>query len=373
MAITIAPVLQTINSFDATQDYNIKFTINGINIKTPFTVTATIKDNATNELVFTGSLQINSIDKLYYTILANTLTNNKYYKCYINISDGSSISPSSNTVSFYCISKPIFQFVNIPFTLNISELIAILQYEQTGNIADPLNSYIVRVYNSHNEIVFDSNTQYVASLVDSIQVKITALDEDSYTIVALGETRYGMQLSTEEHFTVQYNAPTAYSSMYLDNLYDRGQIRITSNIIALLGHLEPDKQPTFVDGAIKLTDEDLVFDKGFNINKDFYLKIWMKDIQTNTRKAFLEISDKTGENKISAFWRSAKYQEFNGQLKSFIELQVRNLKSNLCYVIHSNYIDGTPNADDMYFIGLKKKDDLYKVHTEKGAVPSKGV
>ena len=132
MTITISPTLFTINSFDATQNKIIYFSMEGINA-VPSQVVVTIKDNLTNEEVYKNTTTI-SLGNLSHTIVANSLSNNLYYTCFINIIDkDGNISPNSNSVSFYCIQTPIFRFTNIVPIINTSEFTVNLDFNKKYN------------------------------------------------------------------------------------------------------------------------------------------------------------------------------------------------------------------------------------------------
>lgn len=272
MPITVAPILKTINNFDATKNNTIYFSINGMNV-VPKQVKVIISDNNTNEILYNNTTSI-SLSNLSHTIVGGTLQNNKYYNCYITIIDKDGlISPQSNTVPFYCISTPIFEFLNVPSVINQSNFDPTLRYEQTGTIYDPLVSFNIKLFNSQNSLVYDSNIIYVTNN-DLLQVKLSNLEEDNYKIIATGETLNYIQLKIEQEFSIYFQAPTGFSSMYLDNLYDQGQIRLTSNIIGLVGIIHGEE--IYVNNSmLDLSNPDsyLEFNKGFLIKDDFYFKI----------------------------------------------------------------------------------------------------
>ena len=363
MAITISPTLFTINSFDAAQNKIIYFSMEGINA-VPSQVVVTIKDNLTNEEVYKNTTTI-SLGNLSHTIVANSLSNNLYYTCFINIIDkDGNISPNSNSVSFYCIQTPIFRFTNIVPIINTSEFTVNLEYEQLSSVYDPLISYNIILYNSQNIKVFETNTVYVNN-INNISVKIENIEEDNYRIIAQGETLNKLIISTEETFSVSYNAPTSYSSMFLENLFDKGQIKLTSNIVALEGTLVGDYE--YIDDKMLDLSKDntyVLFDRGFVIKDDFYLKIWMKNINANSKKYFLQLFQ--NNTTIECYWRYSSFKETDNQPKYFIELIVN--QNNLKYTIHSNYLDNIDDVNDVIFIGIKKINNLYKVVISKSSV-----
>ena len=81
----------------------------------------------------------------------------------------------------------------------------------------------------------------------------------------------------------------------------------------------------------------------------------MKYIETNIGDNFLELSN--GEEKVALRWRNSIFED--GQNISYVELLSSNEKMN--YTIKSNYITDTIVLDDVYFIGLKRKNNLYQL------------
>lgn len=359
MAITIAPILKTIASFDAGQQKEINFMLERMNI-VPTSINITIKDNNTNEVMFTDSASI-GVGVTTYIIPANALTNDKYYKCSITITDiTGEISPESNEVSFYCITSPIFEFTNVPFLINSSSLNVQLGYREISDIYNPLVSFYVTLLNSNNQEMYNSGTIYVSDN-SSLDVEIFNMEEDTYTLKAVGETLYGMIVEVEQPLNVQFSRPASFSALILDNMYDRGNIRITSNVKGLMGTIIGEEK--YIDNEkIDLTTEgtEVLFDKGFNIKDNFYIKLWMEHIIPNTNSPFLEISQKDGIE-IKLFWRKSLFKTNNNEPKAYIELIQYNKHFN--YVVKSNYIV-PPSLTDKVFIGIKKINNYIQMKIE---------
>lgn len=364
MAITIAPILKTITSFDSTEQKEINFTLERMNI-VPASVNVTIKNNATNEIVFTDSAAI-GVGVTTYTIPANSLTNNVYYKCSITISDiTGEISPESNEVSFYCITNPVFEFTNVPFLINTSSLSVQMNYREISDIYNPLVSFYVILLNSNNQERYNSGTIYVSDNT-SLNVEIYNMEEDTYTLKAVGETLYGLTVETEQALNVQFSRPSSFSALILDNMFDRGNIRITSNVKGLMGVMIGEEK--YIDNEkIDLTEKGsgVLFDKGFNIKDNFYIKLWMEHIIPNTNEPFLEIFQDDGIT-IKAFWRKSLFKVNNNEPKVYIELIQYNKYFN--YVIKSNFIT-PPSLTEQVFIGIKKINSYIQMKIEnKGDV-----
>lgn len=362
MPITIAPNLKTINAFDAEQDKIISFTINGMNI-IPKQVQVIILDNNTGEKVYDNTTSI-SLTNLTHTITKNSLENDKYYVCQIKIiSDTNLVSPLSNSVPFYCLYTPIFEFLNVPSVISQSNIDPIIQYSQMGNIYNPLTSFVVKLINSNNQEIYNSNIIYVSENTE-LQVSISNLEEGNYKLIANGETLNKLSLEIIQEFSVYFNSPSGFSSLFIDNLYDQGQIRITSNIITLIG--EVNGEEIYINNSmldLRNPEYYLEFNKGFLIKDNLYFKIWMKDISLNTKKYFMKMKAADGST-IELYWRKGKFRETNNEDKIFVELRCKT--KSLIYTIHSDeYLNVLPE-NEIYFIAFKKENNLFQVHIERG-------
>ena len=76
---------------------------------------------------------------------------------------------------------------------------------------------------------------------------------------------------------------------------------------------------------------------------------------------FLELSNDNGYS-VKLRWRKSDFKENNG-LVSYVELLATN--GVLTYIMKSNYITEEIALTDVYFIGLKRKNNLYKLKVYK--------
>ena len=351
MSTVVAPILNTIVSFDATKDKVIEFNLDRMN-RIPSSMEVIVKNNETDEIAFSDTVAI-GVGSKEYTILANSLKNNVRYKCSIIIYDPSGVpSPESNSVQFYCIETPRFNFLNVPYQLNDSYLNVEMEYLQTGSVYDPLQSFYIEMINSKSQLFFKSDVYYIAeNNIPSVEI-FNIEEDEGYIITAYGETLNGLNIEVSQELFVQFTRPSYFSSLVLDNMFDRGNIRIVSNIKGLQGDIIGEE--IYVDNEkIDLTKEgnEVLFQKGFEIKSEFYLKIIVEKLQPNLWKPFLEIFQ--DDKRLKFYFRQSVFKCNNNEPKVFVDMVQDN--SLLKYVVKSNYIDPLQENDQL-FIGIKKID-----------------
>ena len=258
------PVLYLISAFDASYGSAIKFTWLGNQM---YSNTLVIRDNNTNSIVYEETIEIMRPEHVVPAF--SGLKNGTLYNASVKVTDvDGKDSEWSDTLLFYCITTPTFQINIEPNQVIRAQTygVDISYYQPEGEL---LQSYRVRVFNSYNAVVYDSNTRYI---LDTI--RITNLQDNShYTIIATGETVNGMQLSTGQiNFSVDFVKSETYFVCELQNMYDTGGVYIKSNIVSVEG--SSDSEVTYVDNEIAdLTNNVVHFNRGFIISDDFLLLI----------------------------------------------------------------------------------------------------
>lgn len=357
----IAPQLRSIGAFDATDNTEIQFSVSGINAYTN-KVIFTVFNNETNTQVHQGTYNF-YLDEMFFVLPPNVLVNDVYYKAYIQVvSQDGEVSPISNSVVFYCEPRPIFRFFGLNDVIKVSTIQLSVIYDNTSQkIYDTMQSYVISLYDSKGGEIYNSDVVYSQQEIENTG-KISGLVEDVYTARATGVTLNGFLMECEQTFTIKFDIAKTFSAIELDNLFDRGQIRVASNIIGLKGEITGEEKYT-PDGMIDLSDpaNEVTFSKGFEIESDFYIKLWMKHIETNIQDNFLELSNDKGYS-IKLRWRKSDFKENNG-LVSYIELLATN--GILTYTMKSNYITEEIALTDVYFIGLKRRNNLYELKVYK--------
>lgn len=297
------PIIYNIPSFDAHIGTTIKFTWLG---NQPVSNTLIIRDNMTNEIVYNKTQWTM---KLEHIIEPNTeLFNGDLYNASIIVTDKDGFdSDQSNKIPFFCFTTPTFDINIEPYQVIQSQTygVEILYSQPEGEL---LQWYRIKVYDSNDVIVYDSNIRYYLETV-----KITNLqDNNEYSIIAIGETLTGMPLSTDRiDFTVDFIKPEVYFMCEVENMYNTGGVYIKSNIISVEGSSDSDVD--YVDYTVAdLTNNVVHFHKGFSISGDFSLMLY--GYQFNVGDCILQLVGK--DEIISVYYRCDYYGTYYFELNA---------------------------------------------------------
>ena len=331
------PILYLIPSFDCSSGTTIKFSWLG-NI--PVSNTLRIKNNDTNTIVYEITQQTM---KLEHTIRPeNNLKNGTLYNASIKVTDGNnSDSEWSDVLLFYCFTTPTFTINIAPGQIIQAQTYGVdITYDQSEG--ELLQSYRIVVYNSNNEIIFDSNTRYV---LDTVRIS-NLQDNGNYSIIATGTTVNGMNLSTGLiRFAVDFITSEAYFICELENIYETGGVYIKSNIVSVEGY--SDREVTYINGEIAdLTNNVVHFDENFSIDKNFSLLIKGSKFEINSQILRLR---GTGET-INVYYKFDRHQS-----KYYFELEV--VYNGGSYII----IEGAPTTDTTISLWIKRINSLYQM------------
>lgn len=335
--ITIKPSLYLIPSFDKTKETTIKFSWLG-NI--PVSNTLRIKDNTTNEVVYEVT---QSTMRLEHTISStNNLVNGKLYNASVRVTDGNnSISEWSDVALFYCFSTPTFS-INIESGQIIQAQTYGVNITYAQSEGELLQSYRVRVYNSDNTVIYDSNLRYILDTV-----KITNLqDNGHYSILVDGTTVNGMNITTGRiDFSADFIKSEAYFVCELENMYETGGVYIKSNIVSVEG--SSDNEMIYIDNDVAdLTNNVVYFNKNFSINGDFSLLIKGKQFKIGSQILKLIGRDEI----VNVYYRYDDVLEQN-----YFELNAKYKHNNYMITLLS------PTSDDLISLWINRKNSLFSM------------
>ena len=350
--INLKPILYDTSAFDATIEFALSFRWSG---NQAFKNRLIVKKNDTNELIYD---QTQTTQQLRHAIPANSLTNGICYNAQIQVYDkDNNESLLSEKILFYCYTTPTFQFSNIsPNQIVQNSFIDyIISYSQPEG--EVLNSYQVYLYDSHQLDIYHTGLKYNT---DNLSGRISGLsDGTQYYVRAVGETLNRMSLDTGFiPISVSYITPSLFSLVELENLELDGAIRITSNIISIVGTSNPDP-PTYINNAeIDLTQSGhfVNFSEGFSINKNFLLNV----VGRNFADYSIILEASNGKHNLTLRYMKSKFADQTEE-KAYFILEVTNSFSS--YIILSNLIQ-VPAPTDKIFIWLKKVDDIYELKVE---------
>ena len=304
------PIINPIAAFDSTKEHEITFIVIGGAQVTGNRIV--ISDNQTGNVVYNNI--VNTM-KLAHTIPANTLSNGGYYNVVIyTIDNSANESAPSTPVPFYCYSQPTLTITNIPATETIGNGTYKFQgnYLQTEN--EQLNSYQFILYDSNKDILDRSDIIYYQSN-NSLAYTFVGMDNDiSYYVELKGQTVNSTEITSGlMYFTVRYTQPATFAIVDLINDCENGYIQISSNIVAIDGKSNPEPPIYIDDKEVDLRDKDswVKWDKGFNINNDFTMRVWGRDFNDYEKIISLANKENTPDNpnKIEMKWMIADVLE----------------------------------------------------------------
>ena len=344
------PILNPIAAFDATKEQTISFVvIGGAQVVANRLV---IQDNQTGVEVYSN---IESTLKLEHTIPANTLKNGGYYNAVVYTLDNSNtLSSPSTPVPFYCYTQPLLTITNIPATETIENGTYTFEGSYSQIEGELLNSYQFTLYDSNKEVL--SQTPLIYYETDSsLSYTFVGMNNDtSYYIELSGQTLNNTSMSTGLlYFTVRYVQPASFAICDLVNDCKDGYVQISSNIVAIDGHSNPDPPIYIDDKEVDLRDPDsyVEWNSGFRIQDDFTMRAWGRDFNDYQNIITLtnDINTEETPNKIELKWmlgdvvkEQLSYEDIDGELinvSDSVTAPIKNLE------IYGNSIQVDKNAD----------------------------
>ena len=334
------PSLFLIPSFDSAYGSTIKFSWLGNQI---YSNTLIIRDNNTNVIMYEKTLL--TMRPEHSVPASSGLRNGTLYNASVKVTDvDGKDSEWSDTLLFYCITTPTFQINIVPDQIIRAQTYGVnITYSQPED--ELLQSYRIRVYNSANAIVYDSNIRYILDTV-----RVTNLQDNShYTIIATGETINGMQLTTGQiSFSVDFVKSETYFVCELQNMYDTGGVYIKSNIVSVEG--TSDSEVTYIDNEIAdLTNNVVHFNKGFVISNDFSLLIRGYGFEVGSNILYLSGNDES----IIVAYKYDKYKDIY-----YFELIARYI-NNTYMITRIN-----PYHSQEVVLRVKRKNTLFDMEVD---------
>lgn len=355
MALT-RPVLLQVSAFDATTQYIFQFnSIGGTQVVKNRLVIAT---NVDNQTVYDEE---QTTFKYEHVLPANTLVNGTYYNATIYTFDNDgNMSQGSNVVQFYCYTTPTLTFTNIQpnGTVGNSSFTFNFTYAQTQN--EPLNYYIVNLYDAQNLLVATSGELYVGSTTVPLALSYTISgfsDASSYYIEVNGVTVNNTAITTGQvAFSVKYTQPAIYSLLELQNNCSGGYINLVSNVAIIDGTSEP-SPPTYINNEeVDLTDTGsyVEWTGGYEVVGDFTAIIIGRDFTPYT--TIFTFTDENG-NTVDINWLEG-YDNTN-TLKAYAQLVVNQGVSP--YSIKTDFID-IPESTQKIMVWFRRINNIYDIY-----------
>ena len=361
MALT-TPILLSTVAFDATQAHT--FTFNSVGGDQVVSNTLTIRLNSDNSTVYSQS-QTTFVYE--HTLPAGTLTNGNYYNAYITTSNSSGeTSAQSNVIQFYCFSTPVLSLTNVTSGGTISNSTFTFNYTYSQAESEPLNSYVVNLYDASRNLISTSGEQYPNDTTVPLYLTHTFSgfeDNTLYYIQATGVTVNGSPVtSAEVNFTAVFDRPSAFTLFSVTNNCDGGYINVQSNVITIPGQVSPG-DPVYIDNKELDLRQDgtyLEYSENINIGNQFFGILKCRDLNDNTN--IISFLSPDGTKITIDYYVSIVDSDLTDKAYALLTASMGGYN----YQIYSDPV--TPPASDTTPINIQFKRDgnLYEIYMSVG-------
>lgn len=280
-------------TIDANEPNEVSWKVSG-DIQTAYKID--ILSNTDNSLIWTTN-KITSYS-LKYTIPASTLTNGNEYKIQITIWNANNETATSDAEIFQTSSRPVVTVNPIgtvgSFSYNFSA-----QYQQPEGVA--LRNYIVYLYDDKQNLIDKSDiktTLPMEHLFSGLQT------EKTYYIEFQATSAKGLiGTSGLVQFDVFYYRPKMNVNLQAKNVENAG-IELSWYVTQIIGETDGS---LFIDNEkIDTTDGTKVwFDDGFDISRDFSLKLWIEN--PKNKEDLIVLNGANGQIKLQYHWLDEKF------------------------------------------------------------------
>jgi hypothetical protein len=313
---------------DANEPYLLKWRTSG-DISASFSID--IYRNDTDELAW--SLPRTYSFALSYTIPALALLNGYDYKITITVWNGSDQSATSNFVVFSALSNPTVVVAEIGTVKNqTNEFIA--YYEQTE--LDPLSYYTVKLYDENQTLIrtsknlTDNAMRYTFDLLQN---------ETSYFIEFTVVSKKGLQATSGLiPFQVKYENLDLYFKVDAENIPESASIKLHWAVNQIIG--KTDVKQEYINGEeLDIRKGKVYFDEGFEIDRNFSLKMWIRETVKEVDLVNLKGSNGSIRVQLGEDDRFHMYKEINGFNYHYASEQVEGIQ----WFLYIQQIDGRMN------------------------------
>lgn len=296
----ITPILsRNIKPFNASEDYNFIFYVDGASDQV-------VRNNLVIEKVSDNTVVYNQTQESFafrHKVVANSLQNGINYKVKIRTGNiKNEWSQFSEYEIFWCFSPPSINITNIDYDNQNRVYNQTVEFLSTyaQSQSEPLKSYRYLLYDSNKDLIQSFPEKFYNNELHLSQ-EITGLNNgELYYLEVKTLSIYDNEGSSSLiWFRPFYITPRLYSVLTPEALKEQGAIKISANIIQIIGKLynnngieiEPLNIEYIDNEWLDLTRIDynkLIYEDGFDIlQNNFVLKLWFKNLQDEVPFMFL--------------------------------------------------------------------------------------
>lgn len=361
------PIMLLTTAWDASQTHTFNFNVIGGDQVTKNRLV--IRDQSTNNIVYDQTQTTFKYEHL--VIPPNGMQNGKYYSAQVQTFNAQGASSAlSLPIQFWCYSVPTIEFTNMPVDRVIRNITYSFDFIYNQAQGEVLDFWEMRLYDSGGHLLTSSGSQYPAnpSVPLTGSYLIEGLDDNAtYSIKIVGATINGTVVESEEiTFTVDYERPSQFAVLQLENNACEGYIRITSNAAIIDGKSNP-SPPVYIDDCTKVDARPdgywVMWDEGCRIDGNWTIGIWGSEYNIN-KPLFLQWTpNNTDRNpeRLEITYNESWQGGTDQQLYSFVKMKVW-YRNQTPHVVYSNLIPAV--TTEQIFIWARRIDNLFDLRIE---------
>lgn len=306
-------------TIDASQSYNLKWQTSG-DTSSSFAINIYKNSDGTSA----WSLPRTYSFATSYTIPANFVVNGQDYKVKVTVWNANSDTAYSDYVVFTASSSPVVTVDTIPTVTNHAYLFT-GHYTQAESVS--LKSYTVNLYNS-NQILINTSGILTDGLV---QYRFDLMKNGlSYYVEFILTSSKGLTTSSGLlPFSVAYENPYLYLQLTGENVPDKAGIHLSWQVVQVIG--KTSVAPIYSNNdELNVTSGKVFFDEGFNIDNNFTLKLWFRDITSNVNLIYLKGANGVIRVQYQNDSKFHMYKEVNGFVSHYVSQIINGNEFFLC-------------------------------------------
>lgn len=327
------PVINSILSFDGTMGTTVTYSMTG---NVSYGNKILVYDSATAKLVYEYPKVVKpekSPVKSYCIIPANVLTNGKRYYAQVQVADMyGRITGTSNKMAFYCLTTPMFRFMNV----TEGQVIKSSHYDVTATYSqaegEKLQSYRFGLYDKNKVLITESALMYDSNNI-SYRFKNLATNAQYYFRVSGVTVRGLVADSGFVGVSAQYTVKQDYAQLVLTNEYYKGYISYNTNI-RLIGYDLDSKDYLFLNsgyqGSVDLTGRNPNYKRSIEYTNGFLIEgnwtMWLRGYLFSTNEQILTYSNEAGQYISISFHRMDNQCYFKLTISDGITKYIRYTK-----------------------------------------------
>lgn len=248
---------------------------------------------------------------LKHTLPANTLQSGAAYRARVRIGSVSGQwSQFSEWVIFWVLDSPTLTIDNIDYANQNRVYSQTVEFSASYSHANSelLSSYRYNLYSSNRQLI-QSYSEKFSDGSSPLTQEIAGLQNGELYYIELKTISVNLQETSTGLILVRpfYITPKITSAITVENKADEGAVKVTANIIQIVGRLYDNDGNEIEKDLIEYVDNakldmnrpdyaKLVFDKGFETDtENFTMKLWCKNLPASFDRVFLTMLSEYGQ------------------------------------------------------------------------------